>query len=413
MARGPPILFLSLVLAGCASTGDPAADPAPVAALTTLVAALDTGIAEASLAIMPDDNVTIVAVSGPVHAWRGPASGTGPWAEVAAPGGPGDTDLAQSDGLLHHVGLFDEGGNIPYQRSRDGGRTWSDVVDLSPDVGGVDRPWIAAAGNRVAAAWGTTYMASGLYASLSDDAGETWSAPSKYSDRAAAIGDIAIDARDGTLFTSWASYPATLHVSSTHDGRTWEDHVVASSSSYSFPALAVDAAGAIYVVWSAPLEGRVDIPRAQGNVSGFLFPAVPTHAYLSASTDGGATWSAPLDLTAEGTAAWYPTVAAGAAGSVVVAWYEMPLGPADGNGKLVLALSEDAAAATPRFERREATPEPVPLGMFCDTTTCDSARNIGEVLEVTLRPNGAPAVAWIQAGESGVEIHYASPSGDV
>lgn len=409
------VITLLAISAGCA--GAPAASgPSPPApAPTTFVAALESGIAEPSLAILPDGNVTIVAIHfEAVSAWRGPARG-GAFASIAAPEGSGDTDLAQSGGVLHHVGLGGRDARIAAQRSLDGGATWTEAIELAAEVGGVDRPWIAAAGERVVVAWASIPIEAGLFVGVSDDGGASWSAPYTYAQGATGIGDVAIDPADGRMYLSWSSADNVLHVSASDDGVAWEDVAAAPIGSYSFSSLAVDGAGTVYAVWSAPLDGRGNVPRSQGEVmTGVRVPFPPTRAYLSVSSDRGSTWSAPLDLTAEGTSAMYPAVAAGRPGRVAIAWYEVPLGSSDGTGKLALAVSDDAAAATPGFARIDPTPDPVALGLDCETqASCSTNRNVGEVLEVAMRPDGAPAVAWVQSGSEGVEIHYASPSGAV
>jgi hypothetical protein len=62
--------------------------------------------------------------------------------------------------------------------------------------------------------------------------------------------------------------------------------------------VATDAAGTVYFTWS----------DNKGS-------------YLDSSTDGGTTWSKPKQLNLAGSTAVYPTVAAGNAGRVDVAWY--------------------------------------------------------------------------------------------
>ena len=89
---------------------------------------------------------------------------------------------------------------------------------------------------------------------------------------------------------------------SSDNGQTFSYHPVVldpSGATLVWAAtVATDAAGTVYFAWSDA-----------------------KNAYLDVSRDGGATWSKPLKLNPAGTAAVYPTVAAGRAGRVDVAWY--------------------------------------------------------------------------------------------
>lgn len=88
---------------------------------------------------------------------------------------------------------------------------------------------------------------------------------------------------------------------STDGGRTFNDYKVADGANGEEPVwccnVTTDAAGTVYFVWSDN-----------------------HNAYLAASSDGGQTWGAPVQLN-KGGAAVYPTAAGGAAGQVKVAFY--------------------------------------------------------------------------------------------
>ncbi|HZU13843.1 MAG TPA: sialidase family protein [Chloroflexota bacterium] len=88
---------------------------------------------------------------------------------------------------------------------------------------------------------------------------------------------------------------------STDGGRTFNDYKVAEGANGEEPVwccnVTTDAAGTVYFVWSDN-----------------------HNAYLAASSDGGQTWGAPVQLN-KGGAAVYPTAAGGVAGQVKVAFY--------------------------------------------------------------------------------------------
>ena len=96
---------------------------------------------------------------------------------------------------------------------------------------------------------------------------------------------------------------AKVFVGVSDDGITYTNHVVANTGStdvYIWPdTVATDAAGNVYVAW---FDGQ--------------------HSYLSKSSDGGTTWSPRVQLnTGPAVSTAYPTVAAGAADQVAVAYY--------------------------------------------------------------------------------------------
>lgn len=84
-------------------------------------------------------------------------------------------------------------------------------------------------------------------------------------------------------------------------------------SSFSYHRVALDPTGAT-LVWAATVA-----TDARGTV--YFAWSDQRNSYLNVSHDGGVTWSRRLQLNPRGTAAVYPTVAAGGAGRVDVAWY--------------------------------------------------------------------------------------------
>lgn len=111
---------------------------------------------------------------------------------------------------------------------------------------------------------------------------------------------------------------------STDGGTTYRDVTVTKTGSttvYIWPVTAaVDAAGNVYVAWFDNGVG-----------------------YLNISKDGGDTWSPSIVLNDTGSAA-YPTVAAGKAGEVFVAWYGTPE-TGDPNDVAVMGRPNTAGAA--------------------------------------------------------------------
>jgi hypothetical protein len=98
-----------------------------------------------------------------------------------------------------------------------------------------------------------------------------------------------------------------------------------------FPAVAVDAAGVVYVVWE-------DSRFSGGQRDGIA---------LSRSLDGGLTWSEPVRVNADGaTAAFTPAVHVRADGVIGVTYYDFRNDIDDVNSLLTdywLATSTDAS----------------------------------------------------------------------
>jgi hypothetical protein len=82
-----------------------------------------------------------------------------------------------------------------------------------------------------------------------------------------------------------------------------------------FAPIAVDSSGNLYVVWA---QSPID---ASGNIDG------PTTVFLATSTNGGATWSAPINVSSHVGGLQtnvFPWVAAGSSGRVDIVWEGTP-----------------------------------------------------------------------------------------
>lgn len=94
-----------------------------------------------------------------------------------------------------------------------------------------------------------------------------------------------------------------------------------------WPAIAIDSANTIYVVWDTqprdtnpgdPQNGcSPTVPNAIGG------PSLLANSIMMAyTTDKGATWHGPYTIAHPGTTVIWPWIAAGAAGNVSVTWYQ-------------------------------------------------------------------------------------------
>ena len=172
--------------------------------------------------------------------------------------------------LLNHVAV-----------SRDGGKTFSPPVDISPP-GGADHPALAVDRHGVvhAATWARSF-------------GQPEPAPPR----------------------------PILHIASRDHGKTWTTKEIdpGSDRSYRPPAIAVDpGSDAIYVTWAGSKELRNSALEDKDRLD----------IFLRASTNGGRTWGPRRvvnDDADKGVNHQFPNVAVAPNGRVDVAWYDARL----------------------------------------------------------------------------------------
>jgi flagellar hook assembly protein FlgD len=229
-----------------------------------------------------------------------------------------------------YVAWYDNtyGGNeILFARSTDVGKTFSAPVNLSNNVGFSTFPSVVVDGTGVIhVAWqDTEYGASEILYSRSSDGGLTFSAPVNISNDAGTSVKVklALDS-NGVLYAAWND-DTTLWLAKSTDGgasftKVYSD-VGTSSSSPINVSLAVGVGNAVHLVW-------------QKNQNG-----VPVIQYAT-STNGGTNFSAPLTLSNTTETSNTPAVAADALGTVYVVWTRQVDTP-----ELYMARSTDSGAS--------------------------------------------------------------------
>jgi uncharacterized protein (TIGR03437 family) len=336
--------------------------------------------------------------------------------------GGSDMDAAADDaGRLH---ILDQSSSrcIFYYRSSDGGKSYDSLQltngggvwqasdgTCTPSGNGVDRPWILPWGkdtiyivhkesNRIA---GTV--------SVSHDAGQTFTHTSIAGDVIPQPQGAALDPVDGSVYlvagqlgtfdNDLGRNPVhALYAATSPDGASFSASVIASSQQFDlgdseFPSVAVDAAHNVYAAWAANTAGTVDI-------------------YLSVSRDRARTWSAPIRVSHDLTVATYPTITAGDAGRVAIAWYgtadpARSRGDAHGASWYVYAaVSTNVLDAQPSFETVRVSDQPMHHHSICSHLTfCDGAdttmsdppgyeRGIIDFFRIALDPAGALNVVY-------------------
>lgn len=421
------ILIAALALAGCASpavtpaaieTGAPVPDVRPAIEVPTFLPPIELGImtlgAEPSVIVAPDGTIYVTT---PLALWRSddggktytqlgtPSCPNGampacPGLEEKDPGlvGGGDASLSvTADGTVHWAGL---GGGIPYQRSTDKGETWSEAFDVSEGTGS-DREWtVVDSLDRLYVQWrGSDDAGSAIFIRSSDDAGLTWGNVTRVSDDGRQ-GPVSADPMDQTLILAHQK-PDELFVARSEDrGATWTDVKVrdVNGRPFIFPITAFDAGGTAYLVWSedptAPQQDAVLLEAGR-------IVSIP-NVFLAVSHDKGLTWEEPLMLSTPGVPALFPWIATGAAGRVVIAWYEgqqpIPSNRVPNAFDVKVAVSTTGDKEAPEYAIAQVNDGPVHIGSFCtEGLACSLSggdRSMLDFFEVRLTKEGAPVLAW-------------------
>jgi hypothetical protein len=450
LARVVPALILAFVLlAGCSGVGPDAGgegdgtDDAPRVLPTQLVppvvmpsVALGKAAGEPNIAVAPDGTVYVSDPS--IGIWSSTDGGES-FSKMAARGitGGGDGDIVIDDaGCIHWLGLFGStpdgrAADIPYHRSCDGGRSFTDAFDVSNGTGS-DREWITRSkGDVIYASWrgsNTTdpnNVRGVISVTTSFDQGRNWT-PLVDMSADAVGGPITAGAVEGQVFEAMTTFAsgelplpmegegaAILLARSFDHGHTWDLVPVLipeQSAQFGligfptsiFPVVDADDAGNLYLVFAADQRA---LPQTAPK------PAARFSVYLMVSQDLGLSWSEPRMLSDPTKAALMPWVAAGADGRIAVTYYENVVGtppdflPDAWNVKIwqsIDAMNPDGASVVAQLNS-----EPNHVGAVCTSGTGCLAgdRSLLDFFEVELKADGLPVAVWTYSvGGTGVGI---------
>ena len=208
--------------------------------------------------------------------------------------------------------VWEEGappGEIFFRRSTDNGASWSAAVNISNNSGDSGSPKISVdSSGNINVVWMDNDPGNrDTYFTCSEDNGATWSQVKNVSNSTddSFNPDIAID-NSGNINIVWRENATNFDVyysRSTNNGGSWSQvkNISNSTSISDFPAIAVDSAGNINVVW-------VDISTGVWDV---LF---------SRSSNNGAGWSTAVNITSNAGNSFQPTIAVDSAGNINVVW---------------------------------------------------------------------------------------------
>ena len=309
-------------------------------------------------------------------------------------GGGFSTNPSQNSGFSDPDFTIDEGGRVyntginlandALFSSPDGGKTWDRGT---PECTPGDRPWLAGghkdevflATNLLATSpshqvvvstdGGNTCSATGIPAGGELPDGTSWTGNGKlYYDRASdqliepmnfgstssGTGGVGIDVwkRDSPAFVPFPAAKSTMYAH--------------------WPAIALDDAGTVYLVWD-------DNPTAEGSSGGCdgTETPLPNHISMAYTKDFGKTWSKPLRIAAPANRrVLWPWVAAGEAGRVSIVWYEtdkvVDLACENAELRIMAAHVMNATDdATRTIDVADAAGRPISVGNICQSgTTC-------------------------------------------
>jgi hypothetical protein len=178
-----------------------------------------------------------------------------------------------------------------------------------------------------------------------------------------------------------------------------------------FATMAIDRSGNLYVVWA---QSPVD---SSGNVDG------PTSIYLATSSNQGATWTKPINVSSHVAGLQtnvFPWLAAGSAGRVDLVWLGTPtLGGCPGSPcgagfitgtwnvymaqTLNAVTSSGAANPNPSFTTAKVSEYPVHTGQICEfgiACTTGGDRGLADFIQVQADPSGAADIVYADGANS-------------
>jgi hypothetical protein len=323
-----------------------------------------------------------------------------------------DPDLTQdAGGRLYNTGI--DLVNDALFSSNDGGVTWDKGTGFCHDG---DRPWLAGGvANQVFLATDTLEgSGSGHQVFVSNDGGSTcsltgiddngsladggsWSGFGKlqYDRLNGTVVEPAIFQHgDGSFGVGISTMPKGGSSFTPHEGTR-------GTSMYAhWPAIAIDKAGTVYVVWDTDNRQA----GTSGGCSGAETPAANSIMMIS-TKDLGKTWSAPVTIAHPGNArVLWPWIAAGDAGKVSVVWYQteaqdgMPdLDCQTGHIHVMEASLTNATAKSPSKTTVDAAGRAVHVGWVCQGgTTCVATgqdRRLGDYFTNGLDARGCVLIA--------------------
>ncbi len=273
--------------------------------------------------------------------------------------------------------------DVFFSRSTDGGLTFSSPVNVSHDASASSSPQVAAdSTGNIFVVWENDSGVLGVLFSRSVDGGLTFSAPAMVStNTSGSISPQMAVGPTGNVYLAWeddfvsgsdVSFNRSLDQGQTFLGATSLSHGVGNSTGVQ---LNVDAAGNLNAVWSNDSPGNFDIFFTRSSNGGLNFsapsnisktlgfsstaliatdsagninviwtdntpPANATDIFYTRSSNGGASFSAPINVSSNSGFSSDPWLAVDSLGNVNVVWDDTALG----NEEILFSRSTDSGA---------------------------------------------------------------------
>ncbi|HEX6047710.1 MAG TPA: sialidase family protein [Gemmatimonadaceae bacterium] len=250
--------------------------------------------------------------------------------------------------------------SLRFATSKDDGVTWSVPVTIASDSAFGTRNFhalhVGTRGDLYVAWLESSQGKSKTFLTRSTDGGATWTTPvlADPTQSCPCCRTAIATAGDGTLYLAWRTVlPGNVRdvvvAKSSDHGVTWNAPVRVHADNWVFdgcphagPSMQVDSAGTVHIAWWTGVEGKAGVYYARSRDGGATFDSpiplgvsefsAPAHAQLAlgdekvvvvwddgtvktprvvmrVSADGGATFSPPTLVSAEGRAATFPVLA--------------------------------------------------------------------------------------------------------
>ncbi len=177
-----------------------------------------------------------------------------------------------------------------------------------------------------------------------------------------------------------------------------------------YGSVSIDGSGNLFFVFSDFRNGG---PPCTGP-STTAKPPCDQDVFYSFSTNGGTTWSTPVQLTPKGSAQWQPWSAVTQDGSTLwVAYHDRSFGDCEFTGcnDVTLAAVGNPASASPAVSHTRLTTESMPNLVVANNPL--QAGFLGDYMWVAVDSKGRPLVVWEDTrglgGAVEEDVYFASP----